>query len=254
MFFNINDISIYYEVYGNSKKSIIILPGWGDTRNTFNNIINYFKDDYSIYIFDLLGFGKSNIINKEINIYEYAYLFYSFIKRYDLYDSIIIAHSFGGRILSLLCGYYNLYFNKIILIDVAGINLFSFNRIFNKYLYKSLKLFRYIIPKHYKNKYILWLFNKFSSDDYNNLNPCMRKTFSNIVGKDLRKYYKSIKTDTLIIWGENDITTSLRVGKYLNKIIKNSSLIIYKNSAHFSYLDYPCLTNRIIEEYIKKED
>ena len=254
MYFNIDDYTIYYEKYGNKDKNIIILPGWGNTRITFNNIINFFRYDYSVYIFDYPGFGNSKIIDKEMTIYDYAYIIYSFIKRNNLDNSIIIAHSFGGRILSLLCGYYNLYFNKIILIDVAGINKFSFTKIIRTYTYKILYKISYLLPRYLKFKYRNYLLNKFGSSDYLELDINMRKTFSNIVKEDLRKYYKKISTDTLIIWGENDTSTSIKLGRYINKIIKNSSLIIYKNSSHFSYLDYPCLTNNIIEKYIKMED
>ena len=48
MYFKSNNIKIYYEKYGNTNKTILILPGWGDTRETFNQIINCFKDNYTI--------------------------------------------------------------------------------------------------------------------------------------------------------------------------------------------------------------
>ena len=72
--------------------------------------------------------------------------------------------------------------------------------------------------------------------------------------KDVQWNMKKINAETLIIWGEKDNDTPLKDGKYLNKIIKNSSLIIYKNRTHFSYLEEPFLTNKIIYELIKKED
>jgi pimeloyl-ACP methyl ester carboxylesterase len=71
--------SIYYQKYGNKKQVILILPGWGNTRETFNNIINYFKENYTIYILDYPGFGKSKTINKELTIYDYASLINEFI-------------------------------------------------------------------------------------------------------------------------------------------------------------------------------
>ncbi len=58
MFFEYNNISLYYEKYGNSKNVIIILPGWGDTRKTFNYLIDLLKDYYTIYILDYPGFPK----------------------------------------------------------------------------------------------------------------------------------------------------------------------------------------------------
>ena len=230
MYFNLNKTDkIYFEKIGNSNKTILILPGWGNTRETFKYITSYFSKDYTIYIIDYPGFGNSPTINKELTIYDYAQIINKLIKKEKIINPIIIAHSFGGRLSAILLGKYNLKVDKIILIDVAGIKLTK-----NKF-------------KEKLNKY-------FASTDYNNLQLSMRKTFINIVNEDLRKYYKKINTETLIIWGEKDNDTPLKDGKYLNKIIKNSSLIIYKNRTHFSYLEEPFLTNKIIYELIKKED
>ena len=70
MYFKTNDISLYYEKYGTSQDTILILPGWGNNRTTFFNIINYFKDSYSIYIIDYPGFGNSPIPQKDLTIYD----------------------------------------------------------------------------------------------------------------------------------------------------------------------------------------
>ena len=59
MIFKHKNLSFYYEMYGNSNKTILILPGWGDTRKTFSNIIYSFKDQYTVYILDYPGFGNS---------------------------------------------------------------------------------------------------------------------------------------------------------------------------------------------------
>ena len=98
MYFKTNDISLYYEKYGTSQDTILILPGWGNNRTTFFNIINYFKDSYSIYIIDYPGFGNSPIPQKDLTIYDYAILIKKFIKMEIKTSPIIIAHSFGGRI------------------------------------------------------------------------------------------------------------------------------------------------------------
>ena len=45
MYYNKDDFSIYYEKYGKSSKTILILPGWGDTRKTFSFLIDYLKMD-----------------------------------------------------------------------------------------------------------------------------------------------------------------------------------------------------------------
>lgn len=249
MYFNLNKKDkIYFEKIGNSNKTILILPGWGNTRETFKYITSYFSKDYTIYIIDYPGFGNSKTINKELTIYDYAQIINKFIKKEKIVNPIIIAHSFGGRLSAILLGKYNLEVKKLILIDVAGIKR-------KKTLKQFLKEKTYkLINKLTKNKYREKLNKYFASTDYNNLQVSMRKTFINIVNEDLRDYYKKINAETLIIWGEKDNDTPLKDAKYLNKIIKNSALIIYKNRTHFSYLEEPYLTNKIIYELIKEED
>ena len=62
----------------------------------------------------------------------------------------------------------------------------------------------------------------------------MQQTFKNIVNEDLTPYLKQINTETLIIWGEQDLDTPLNDAKKINKLIKNSALIIYPNASHYS--------------------
>lgn len=254
MYFKSNNISIYYEKHGDGNNNILILPGWGNTRNTFYNIINNLKEqDYTIYIVDYPGFGNSKILEKELNIYDYAFIINSFLKKLNIKKPIIIAHSFGGRITSILEGFYKLKFKKIILIDVAGIKRRKKLKIFLKEkIYKILKKLTYLLPKIKQEKFRQKLLLLFASADYKSIPLSMKKTFQNIIKEDLRKYYKNIETETLIIWGENDPDTPLKDGLLIKKLIKNSEIIVYKNSNHFSYLNYPDLTNKIINSFLNE--
>jgi len=246
--YSYNNIKIYYETYGNSDKTILILPGWGNTRNTFINIINLLKDKYKIYIIDYPSFGNSPIPNKVLTIYDYSDLILNFIKDKNIINPVIIAHSFGGRISSIIANKVKI--NKLILIDVAGIKHINIKLFIKTKIYKILKKLTNLLPKNIKLKAKDYLLSKFSSNDYKDIPNIMKKTFQNIIKEDLRKHYKSISVETLIIWGDKDKDTPLKDAKYLKKIIKDSSLIIYKNANHFSYLNYPYLTSKILESYL----
>ena len=54
MYFKSKDIQMYYEKYGNGNDIMLILPGWGETRKTFNKIIEYYKNIYTIQLIQLL--------------------------------------------------------------------------------------------------------------------------------------------------------------------------------------------------------
>lgn len=240
MYYKYNNIKLYYEKYGNKKKYLLILPGWGNTRPTFYNIINFLKNIYTIYIIDYPGFGNSPIINNNLTIYDYADLIKNFIKDNNIDNPSIIAHSFGGRIASILIGKEKIEVDKLILFDVAGI---KHKKSFKLYLKEKIYKF---INKITRNRYKEKLNKIFGSSDYKYLPKVMRNTFINIINEDLTKYYKLIKTNTLIIWGEKDQDTPLKDAVIINKLIRSSALIIYKKRGHFSYLEEIPLTNKIL--------
>ena len=253
MYYNREEYSIYYEKYGNNEKTILILPGWGDTRKTFYNIINILKEDYTIYIIDYPGFGKSIFPNKDLTIYDYTNIIRSFLTDFNIVNPIIIAHSFGGRIATVLTGYYKEKIDKLIMIDTAGIkHKKGILKWLKEKTYKLLKLIKYILPKNKRKNYIKKLLNIFGSIDYKNLNDYMRKTFQNIIQEDLKYYLKEVNTETLLIWGKLDESTPLKDGKIMNKLIENSALIVFPNGNHFTYLQYPILITNIIKEFIKE--
>ena len=236
MYYMKNNIKLFYEIYGkDNKKEILILPGWGNTRKTFTSLIDTLKKNYKVYIFDYPGFGESPFPNKDLDIYDYSNLIYSFIKDNNIKNPSIISHSFGGRISIILTGLYKLKIDKLILIDIAGIRRKSIKRKLKTIIYKLKK--KLVIFKKNKLKYLNNLRKKYSSTDYNNLNKNMYITFKNIINEDLRKYIKYINTKTLIIWGKQDKDTPIKDGYYIHKKIKNSKLIIYNKASHFVYLE-----------------
>lgn len=254
MYYKYHNIKIYYEKIGNSKNTILILPGWGNTRHTFDNIINKLKKDNTIYIIDYPGFGYSPAPQKELTIYNYSEMVYSFIEEKNLSNLIIIAHSFGGRISSILLGKYHLKIKKLILIDVAGIKKINIVLKIKTLYYKFLKLLTNLLPTEKKYKVRRKLFLKYSSQDYLSLPNNMYNTFKNIINENLYKYYKRIHNNTLIIWGKNDKDTPVKNAKKLKKYIKKSTIILFNNAGHFSYLDKEKETINLINNFIKKED
>lgn len=254
MYYENNLFKIYYEKYGNSKNKILILPGWGDTKDTFKYLINSLSKNNTIYIIDNPSFGKSITKEENLTIYDYATVIKELIKYENINNPTIIAHSFGGRIATILSACYNEEINKLILIDIAGIKpKRTIKSLIKKYSYKFLKKTTKLFPKKIKTKINTFLLKKYASSDYYNLPDNMKKTFQNIVNYDLKKYISNIKQETLILWGQNDNSTPLSDAYLLRKKIKNSALIILKKASHFSYLDYPLLTLNIINNFINEK-
>ena len=254
MYYNKESFSMYYEKYGHSRNKIIILPGWGNTRKTFNNMINHLKKNNEIYIMDYPGFGKSIFPDKDLTIYDYANLIRSFIKDNDINNPTLIAHSFGGRITTLISGYYKDKVDKLVLIDTAGIKHKKKLVIIKQIVYKTLKKLISILPKRKRSLYYKRLNNLFASVDYKGLNSYMKKTFRNIINEDLKYYIKEINIPTLIIWGKKDKDTPYKDALYMNKNIVNSKLISLENTTHYSYLEKEIKVIEEINNFIKQKE
>ena len=137
--------------------------------------------------------------------------------------------------------------------NVAGLKEHSFKLFFKSFIYKLLKKIKYVLPNKLKNIYQNYLFKKFASTDYQNLNPNLYKTFQNIVKVNLKQNYQKLNIDTLILWGDKDTITPIKMAYKLNKIIKKSYLIRLSNLHHFPYLENPYLISQIIYNYLKKD-
>lgn len=61
----VNDIDIYYEVYGEGKP-IILLHGNSETHEIFDRLIERLKNNYKVYAIDSRCHGKSEKQKKSL--------------------------------------------------------------------------------------------------------------------------------------------------------------------------------------------
>lgn len=255
MYFEKDDFELYYEKYGTGEKNIVILPGWGETRNTFFKFINYFKNNYTIYIIDYPGFGNSPFPNLDLDIYQYSSLIKDFLEELNIDRPILICHSFGGRIATILTGFYQVKIEKMVYMDTAGIKpRKKLKTLIKEKIYKLKKTCIQKFCKKSKEKKLERLRRKYGSVDYNTLPVNMLATFRNIVNEDLRRYFEKISSEVLLIWGAKDLDTPLKDGYFMNKKIENSALIIFPEGSHFTYLEYSDAVHLIIESFIDEKD
>jgi len=232
----VKDMKINYYSTGHGN-CVVLLHGWGCDLNIFSKIHYHLEKYFKVYSIDLPGFGKSEEPDEVWGVEEYTSIIEEFLKLKNIYNPILIGHSFGGRI-SILFASRNPV-NKLVLIDTAGVKP-------KRKLKYYLKIFSYKIIKHIlklfykpdKFKVILEKFKKKSgSSDYRNASDQMRKILSKIVNEDLKYIMFKIKAPTLLIWGENDIETPVKDAKIIETLIPNVGLVILKNAGHYSFIE-----------------
>ena len=198
-----------------SGQPILFLHGWGANLSMMMPIAASLSQDYRCILLDLFGFGRTNEIENYTCFNDYIEALHEFLERFYVSNPIIVAHSFGARIAILYALKYNV--KALILTSAAGLKQpLSLERRFKIFLHKHG-----IIQK--------------GSNDYENASDFLKKVLVEVVNTDLSEEYRKINIPTLLVWGELDKETPIWMAKKINRLIKNSQLIIFKNEDHFAY-------------------
>jgi len=218
----------------NKKQTILFLHGWGGDINSFFYFENELKNKYNLLNCDLFGFGYTKLYKKQLSVYDYANELFIFLKNNNINELNIICHSFGFRIAIILSTLYDIKISKLLVFGGAGLK-------------PKFNIFVYLKIKFYKLK--KKLFNsKPEVEDLNN-NSNLYDTFVKVVNEHLDYLIKDIKSETLLVWGDNDKSVKLNDYKKLLKKINTSKGMILKGD-HFVYLKNKIKCYNIINKFL----
>ena len=238
----VNDVFINYLVYGkDTKKTIILLHGWGQNIDMMRPIGDALKDEYKILIIDLPGFGKSDVPKTIWSLDDYVYAINEIVEKENIKKPIIMGHSFGGKLAILYSSMYDV--TKVVLFAPPINHNQSIS--FKSRILKALKKFPMMENiGNYMKKYI-------GSTDYKNASPIMRDILVRHLATDVYSKLKYIKAPTLIIWGENDQAVSPTVAYEIDSQISDSGIVMLPGT-HYAYLENLNRVIAILKEFLKE--
>lgn len=222
---NGESFEIAYEVIHNqAKENLVFLHGWGSNKEIMKKTFGSCFKDFNHFYIDLPGFGGS--YNSAIlNTQGYAQIIDFFLKSLGINEAVIVGHSFGGKIATLLNP------KEMILLSSAGI-------LHPKSFGVKFKIFLAKLLKH------LGLSSKLlRSKDADSLNEAMYQTFKNVVDEDFGPLFSSSTSRAYIFWGKEDRATPLGSGEKMHSLFKKSEFLALEGD-HFFFLHHA----KVIEE------
>lgn len=112
---------INYYQQGQGETTLLFLHGWCIDAKYWENQIEYFAKDNSVYCLDLPGFGKSTAKRECWTIEEYAKDVLAFIEILNLKKVVLVGHSMAGDIILETA-----LSNNPEIIGIVGIDNFKF--------------------------------------------------------------------------------------------------------------------------------
>ncbi len=236
MFINIENVKIYYEIIGNDNNvnNVLLIHGWAGDTNSMNLLAKKLSLNFKVFSLDLPGFGMSESLN-EFDSYKLAEIVEKFILKLNLKFFLIIGHSLGAKVSSILAS--KGYGEKLILIGSPGIKYKrDFIVRFKTFIIKIVKftLTKILFIKE-NSKIFKKLRSKVGSLDYKNASDKMKISFKNIISEELSEVFSKIETKTLVVQGTEDKEVPLEIAYKIKELIKDSELLIIKGANHFCY-------------------
>ena len=210
------DISYQFEGDPSGKKALF-LHGWGANKELMKNSFASKMGKYSMLFVDLPGFGKSTS-SVALTTNDYYLIINLFLSRLNFAPDLIVAHSFGGKIATLLDP------DLLVLLSSAGI-----------VKTKSLKVkCKILLAKIFKFLGIRSSFLR--TKDAEKLPEHMYQTLKNVVDEDFSAIFGARSKKTAIFWGKNDTATPLVSGEKIHALIKNSKFFPLDGD-HFFFIN-----------------
>ncbi len=238
MYVNILDHEVSYTDKGEGDV-LVLLHGWGCSKEIFNAVIERYVDKYRVISVDLPGFGSSEEPKEYEDSNFYVAILNELLLKLEVKDPIILGHSFGGKIAMLYASKFDV--SKLILVDSSGIKPDRGVIYYLKVaIYKALKKFGLRL--------------NVGSSDYKSATKKMKGILSKVVNENILKEIENISCETLIIWGENDTTTPIEYAYKIAELVSDSAIVKIPNAYHYPFIENREYFNVVLDKYLSGEE
>lgn len=209
--------TVSYEIINPHLSSdIIFLHGWGSNKNLMKQAFSKTLPTFRHIYIDMPGFGASNC-EISLETTDYATIMDLFLEEVGAHKNIILGHSFGGKVATLL--------NPQLLVLVASSGIL---------VPKPLKIRTKIaLFKLLKFTGLTSLRSLFVAPDASGMSEVMYQTFKNVVNEDFTQHFKAYKGKALLCFGKKDTATPLWTGELIQTLMKDARLVAYEGDHYF---------------------
>ena len=226
-FIRMNSQDVHYVTAGEGFPLLLLHGGSNDWHEWKDNI-DALSEHYRVIAPDIIGFGLSDKSKEIYSIKDFIIFTNDFISALQLERVHIIGHSLGARVALEFASYYPERIDKVVSIAPWGLG--------------RLSNLGYVIGAlaHWLRKLT------FKPQPY----PVLSLDGPDSNPETFNERLKSIKAQTLIIWGQRDRYLSVKQAHKAHELIEKSSVEIFKNCGHAPQREDKDHFNELIPEFL----
>lgn len=218
--------------------TLCIIPGWGGSKQTWSPFIKQSEKQFKhVLCIELPCFGDEPCPKSVWGVDEYAL----FVKKklegwQEKHDEklILLGHSFGGQVATLLAAKYPYLIDSLVLVGAAVVRRRKLVKRGLFFLLAKTGTILLCIPGLSKLQPLARrvLHKVADSPDYGKTEGMRRKIYQKIIRQDLRHLLPAISVPTTVLWGRRDKHTRLTDGQTIAKLIPGATMITYSDGRH----------------------
>lgn len=245
--------------------ALVFLHGFGSSLHTWESWATVLEKDYRVIRLDLPGFGLSgeNAANDFSDAHDLAVIM-GLLDTLQVSKASFVGNSLGGKLAWQIASAYPERVEKLVLISPDGFASEGFE--YNKQPDSSFMLSAMVwtLPKPVLKMSLLPAYADPNSLTTSMLNryhdlmcaPGVRKSIATRVKqtllKDPQPMLKSIRADTLLIWGERDAMIPIANANDYIHAIARSRLVVLPNIGHLPQEEQPQLGLLALQKFLQQ--
>jgi pimeloyl-ACP methyl ester carboxylesterase len=246
--------------YAYNKKDtipIVFIHGVGLTHEIWQPQLNYFKN-YTTLSYDILGHGNTPLEKDQLSFDDFSDQLIHLLDELKINKIHLVGFSIGSLIARNFAIRFNSKLQSLTLLCSIFKRSDEQQKIVNERFAqakKDLKLSKQALKRWFSDKYL-----EENPDTYekitsilsaNNMSNFLKVYELFVLHKNDEKFDK-IKTNTLIMTGEHDPGSTVKMSEELSKVIAGSELKIIKNGKHLCGIECANEVNLAIKNFIDK--
>lgn len=257
------DIAYFENPRRAGQQSLLLIHGFGASKEGWLRYAAALSDRYHIVIIDLPGHGESTkdlALNYSIetqvdNVHHIA-------KELKLESFHIAGNSMGGAIASIYAAKYPNKIKTATLYDPAGIHdvesemMVLLKQGKNPLIVSDAKSFENLLAfVMEKPPFIPWPITEVAAEQAGNKQQINAKIFTDISSGDklmFKEKLQTIKSPTLIVWGTEDRVINVGNADIFEQLIPNSKKVILEGIGHVPMIEVPKQSADLLDAFINK--
>jgi pimeloyl-ACP methyl ester carboxylesterase len=220
---------VFGELVGDSPPAVVLLHGWRRSHQDFAALAQgLHARGVSSLALDLPGFGASPPPTVATGASGYADNVATLLRELGGPPTVLVGHSFGGRVATVLAATYPELVSHVVLTGVPLLRTGSGAT--SPLAYRLLRRgarWRVVSPARLEKAR-----QRYGSADYRAANGVMRDVLVTVVNEEYSSYLSEFRVGLDLVWGANDTVVPPDVARRAQLLVTGSHLHVVEGVSH----------------------